>query len=257
MERPFENVNYKEEAIFSSEIFWKYKKISEDNPPPFIMLLCFSDSLFNMMISKYKNKKINGLFGDLRVFKTFNYKIGILGKFGIGGPVTAVLTEDLKQWGVKIVISLGLGSSIQNTVRIGDFIIVEKALRDEGTSFHYESSQEYAFPSEELLKKISTNITFKNLQVHYGSVWTTDAIYRETKSEVLTYQSKNILAVEMETATLYTVGKYCNIQCISIIGVSDSIASLKWEFKNNSDEINKKFLDLLNYVLEYLQNEFI
>lgn len=250
-------MNYEEDVVFSSEIYWKHKKILYSRPTPCIMLLCYNDSLFNLVTSKYKNEKIKGFFGDVRVLKAFNYKIGILGKFGVGGPVTAVLTEDLKQWGVKIIISLGLGASLQKDVNIGDFIIVEKALRDEGTSFHYEPNQEYAFASDELLKKISSNNTFKNIKLHYGSVWTTDAIYRETRSEILTYQSKNILAVEMETATLYTVGKYCNIQCVSIIGVSDSIALLKWEFKNNLDEIINQFLILLDILLEYLQNEFI
>ena len=254
---PVKHINYEEDSIFTSKEFWKFKKVSIKEPVPLIMFLSFSDSLFDLIISNYKNRKINGFFGDLRVFKEFNYNIGILGKFGIGGPVTAVLTEDLKHWGVNMIFSLGFGSSLQPNVQIGDFILVEKALRDEGTSYHYSPPTEYAFATENLISKIKANINFKSYKVHTGTVWTTDAIYRETKTEIQKYQSKNILAVEMETSTLYTVCNYCKIQCFAIICISDSISSLKWEFKNNLDKLNQNFLILLKELLEFLQNEFI
>ena len=257
MDYPFKNVKISKPSIFSSDTYWKYKNISSKYSPPKILLFCYSDSLYELIIKEYKNTKVTGFFGDLRIFKKFKYDIGILGRFGIGGPVTAVLTEDLKKWGVKMIISIGLGSSLQSDVKIGDLILVERAFRDEGTSYHYEPASNYSFSSVNLFNSIYNHSLKQQVQIHKGAVWTTDAIYRETKDEILIYQSEGMLAVEMECASLFSVCNYCSIQCASIICISDSVATLNWEFKNNLDELNDSFLEFIKNLLEYLHNELI
>lgn len=248
---------YDRSSILGPENLFKKKIIFPKLDSPVIIFLLFSDSLFDLIIKNYKNTKVKGFYGDLRLFNDFSGKIGILGKFGIGGPITAVLTENLSFWGVKIIISIGLGSSLVDHIEIGDIILVEKAIRDEGTSYHYEQESKYAYASQILLKKVKDILKQKDISLISGPVWTTDAIYRETKEEVMELRKDTILAVEMESATLFTVAKYCSISSLSIIGISDSISSLEWEFMNNIKEINNKLFDILKIVMEFLNNEFI
>lgn len=252
---PNDKEKYNKESILKPNLLFEKKVISIEETPPNIIILCFSDSLFNLIVNKIKNTKLNGFYGDLRIFKSYKGKIGILGKFGIGGPVTAVLVENLAYWGVKKIISIGLGSSLQKEIQIGDTILVEKAIRDEGTSYHYEEANKYAYVSNDLLFKISNLLQEKNISCYVGPIWTTDAIYRETKEEVSEFQKENVLAVDMESASLYTVGKYCNLSYLSIIGISDSIASLTWEFHNNVDQINESLYNVIKIILEYINDE--
>jgi uridine phosphorylase len=252
--------NYQEKIgkkpILTSEKIFEFKKIPKDFLPPEIILFCFNDELFKLIVKKYKTISIKGFFGELKVFKKFNNRIGIIGKFGIGGPVTAVLLEDLSHWGVKNIISLGFGSSIQSDIAIGQILVIEKAIRDEGTSQHYERSGKYAYASKELLKTISDYFNSKKIQYKKGTIWTTDAIYRETKEEVRQYQNEGVLGVDMESATLFTVAKYTKVQAVSIICVSDSLATLEWKFLNNSKELNRHFLSFLLILMDSLSQEF-
>lgn len=244
-------------SILSAKELFKYKKITPTLPSPIVMFLCFSDSLFECIIKKYQNKQINGFFGDLRLFKIASYKIGILGQFGIGSPVTAVLTEDLHEWGVKILLGIGLGSTIQKTLQIGEFLIIDKALRGDGTSIHYEQDNSFSFASENLLQKIVSSCDFQPINVVIGSSWTTDAIYRETVEKITNYQNLNIQAVEMECASLYTVATYCSMQCLFLLCISDSVADLKWVFKNNIPDLNERFLTIFGILLDYVTHELI
>ena len=59
----------------------------------------------------------------------------------------------------------------------------------------------------------------------------------------------------METASLYTVAQYCNLTHMTIIGISDSIASLSWEFYNNVNQINENLYNVIKIILEYINNE--
>ena len=63
---------------------------------------------------------------------------------------------------------------------------------------------------------------------HEGAVWTTDAIYRETRREVLAHQQKGILAVEMEISALYAVALYRRVDLAGILVVSDELSSSNW-----------------------------
>ena len=252
---PNNKEKYSKPPILYPELLQKNKLISLEFKPPNIIFLCYSDSFFDLIVKKFKNTQLKENFGDLRVLKNNNGKIGILGKFGIGGPVTAVLTENLAYWGVKTIISIGLGSSLQKQIQTGDIILAEKAIRDDGTSYHYEQANKYASAPQNFLNKISNMLSKSNISFYVGPIWTTDAVYRETEDEVIEYQKESIFAVDMETATLYTVGKYCNLSYLSIIGISDSIASLKWEYNNNMDQINENLLNLFNKLLEFLNNE--
>ncbi len=252
---PYNLAKYHKDSILKPEHLFEKKLISIETKSPNLIFLCFSDSFFDLIVKKFKNTKINGIYGDLRIFKSSNGKIGILGKFGIGGPVTAVLTENLAYWGVKTIFTIGLGSSLQEKIKIGDIILVEKAIRDEGVSYHYEEASKYSHGSKDLLNKISNMLSKKDVSFYVGPIWTTDAIYRETKEEVIELQNENVLAVDMEAASFYTVGKFCNITHLSIIGISDSIASLTWEFEKNVDQINENLLIVFSNLLEFLTNE--
>lgn len=62
-----------------------------------------------------------------------------------------------------------------------------------------------------------------------GDIWSTDAIFRETREQVSRYQEQGILAVEMELSALFTVGRFHGIDIAGILVVSDELSTLQWQ----------------------------
>ncbi|NJL59565.1 MAG: nucleoside phosphorylase [Desulfobacteraceae bacterium] len=125
--------------------------------------------------------------------------------------------------------------SISQNVHTGDIVVPDKAFIDEGTSRHYRADETIpAYPSDSLLGKTKSALSQANLSFHQGAVWSTDAIYRETRDKIRKYQDKQVLAVEMEVSALFTVAQFRNAELAAILAVSDELASLTWKpgFRN-------------------------
>ncbi len=87
---------------------------------------------------------------------------------------------------------------------------------------------ETAYPSGHILEETKKAFRDHDLSFHEGLVWSTDAIYRETRKKVEHFQKKGVLAVEMELSALFTVGSCRNVEVTGILVVSDEVATYKW-----------------------------
>ena len=67
-----------------------------------------------------------------------------------------------------------------------------------------------------------------NLDFHEGKVWTTDAIYRETRQKIEQFQKKGALAVEMELSALFSAGRYRGVDVAAVLVVSDEVSTFTW-----------------------------
>ena len=97
------------------------------------------------------------------------------------------------------------------------FVIIDRALRDEGTSYHYAEPSEYGEANAELVAMAVNALKAAGLRVIVGPTWTTDAPFRETAQAIEAAKRRGILAVEMEAAALYTLAKVrqANVLCIA------------------------------------------
>ena len=152
----------------------------------------------------------------------------IIGPF-IGAPYAAILLENLVSWGVREVVFLGWCGAISTEVHTGDIIIPNAAFIDDGTSGNYISAPSCdVAPSFKVQSRLKSTCQNRHLPFHEGPVWSTDAIYRETREKVLHYQAKNALAVEMEASGLLAVGAFRHIDVGCVLVVSDELSSLSW-----------------------------
>ena len=121
---------------------------------------------------------------------------------GYGAPTAVMTLEELIGFGITIFVNLGTAGGLQETMSIGDIVVCERAIRDEGTSYHYLPDAKYAYACPELTAGLHTAIKSKGLPVLTGTSWTTDAPYRETIEEVRLYRAEGVATVEMEAAAL-------------------------------------------------------
>ncbi len=170
----------------------------------------------------------------------------------VGAPYAVMVLENLIAWGAEKIIFVGWCGSISRQAKIGDIIVATSAIIDEGTSGHYRSdARSRSFPSEKMAARLSAELNKIEINFHSGALWTTDAIYRETRRKVETYQRLNAFAVEMEISALFTVAEYRGVDLGALAVVSDELASFKWrpgfkmnEFKRGRQAACKAIKDL-------------
>ena len=158
----------------------------------------------------------------------------------VGAPYAVMVLETLIAWGAQKIFFLGWCGSISEKVKIGDIVVATSAIIDEGTSGHYKNSEtRISFPAKSMLTALNDALRQNQVNFHNGAIWSTDAIYRETRQKVKYFQRQDAIAVEMEISALFTVAKFRGVDLAAMAVVSDELASFKWrpgfkmdEFKN-------------------------
>ncbi len=216
------------------------------NPPDFDYL--------NRLLKSGKSKSHRVLMSHLN-YGFENSSMGLIGPF-IGAPYAVILLESLIVWGVREVVFFGWCGAVSRDVRIGDVIVPDQAFIDDGTSKNYtaETSLE-TFPSASIQNLIKSSLTRNNLRFHEGAIWSTDAIFRETKEKVGFFQKKNALAVEMEAAALFSAGSFRNIDVGCILVVSDDLSSLKWKPGFNDPVFKERRNQVCNIIPNFWNEE--
>jgi uridine phosphorylase len=158
-------------------------------------------------------------------------RVAIIGNFGIGAPDAVIHLEEFIEWGVRKFISVGTAGGLQKELRIGDLVLCERAIRDEGSSHHYLPPSKYARPSPVLTDRVRQALRSLRLKFVSGTSWTIDTPYRETVSEARRYERQGVLTVEMEAAALFAVAKYRKAQVAALFSVSDSLTEFPWRPK--------------------------
>jgi uridine phosphorylase len=145
-----------------------------------------------------------------------------------GASNCVALAEELTSFGMKQALFVGYCGSLQQGVRAGDIIVSTEAIREEGTSFHYLPSDISAQPHQGVQAVVLDCLRRNKIPYHQGVIWTTDAIYRETKGKVKRYQDKGVLGVEMELAALFAFGMAQKVAVGGVLVVTDELFSGKW-----------------------------
>ena len=142
--------------------------------------------------------------------------------FGMGSPMAATMMDLLTAIQPKAVLFLGKGGGLKKKNKIGDLILPIAAIRGEGTSNDYLPAEVPALPSFALQKAISTTIRDHSRDYWTGTVYTTNRrVWEHDKSFKKYLKTLRAMAVDMETATIFTTGFANKIPTGAILLVSD------------------------------------
>lgn len=154
--------------------------------------------------------------------------IGVYGEFGIGAPMTAAVVETLAALDVDTVMILGGCGTLQRDVDGSEALVIEDAIRDEGTSYHYLDPGQRARADPSVVAGLQEAARSADVPFRVGSTWTTDAIYRETVPEVEQYANQGVLAVEMEVAALLAVADFHDLHAGALLAAFDGVRPEEW-----------------------------
>lgn len=147
---------------------------------------------------------------------------------GIGGPLCGGMMEEAIALGVKRIMFCGGGGALKK-MPVGHCIVVEDAIRDEGTSYHYaKPSAEISVPKS-IVSTIESYLTHIQVPFVTGKVWTTDAFYRETKDRVARRKQAGAILVEMEQASLIAIAEFRKVKYGAICYAGDDLTNDVWD----------------------------
>jgi AMP nucleosidase len=166
--------------------------------------------------------------------------------FSIGSPNAALIIEILATSDPKAVLFLGLTGGLHRSLKVGDFILPTAAIRDEGASRHFMPPQVPAMPTFKIQKFVSQIIVERGLDYRTGVIHTTDYRFWEfdEKFKAQLYEER-VLGIDMETATLFSVGFASKVPVGALLLVSDlPLTKDGIKTKKSANAVFKQFTDL-------------
>ena len=137
---------------------------------------------------------------------------------GMGGPSTAIGVEELANIGVEAMIRIGSCGALRSGIKLGDLVIVNGAVRDDGASNAYIDKAFPAIPDTELLMDVIQAAKAMEYPYHVGIGRSHDCLYGDPKENLDTYWgSKGVISSDMETSTLFVVGSLRGVKTASIL----------------------------------------
>src|SRR5262245_36586190 len=147
---------------------------------------------------------------QLDAFRLGGRTVGVIG-CAVGAPFAVLVAEELFASGCRFLLSLTSSGQITASGPTPYFVIIDRALRDEGTSHHYAAPADYAHADAALVARAAAALKALPQSVFVGATWTTDAPFRETATAIESARREGILAVEMEAAALYTFARAADV----------------------------------------------
>jgi uridine phosphorylase len=184
----------------------------------------------------------------LDTFALAGQTIGIVG-CAVGAPFAVLVAEELFASGCRLLISITSAGQIVPAGVPPYFVIIDRALRDEGTSHHYAAPSEYGEADKNLVAMAVAALDTRKIPAVVGSSWTTDAPFRETAEAVESARSKGVLAVEMEAAALYTFARAAGVKVLCIAHVTNTMGQAGQDFEKGEADGTADALRLLEAIV--------
>ena len=175
--------------------------------------------------------------------------IGVLGR-AVGSSFAVLVAEQLFAAGCKLLLSITSAGQIVPQGNPPYFVLIEKALRDEGTSHHYRPPASYATLDASLRRQLQGGFSDVPVPVHGGASWTTDAPYRETEPAIAAAREEGVLAVEMEAAALYAFAAARERPVVCFAHVTNQMAMEEGDFEKGEADGVRDALALTTAAIE-------
>jgi uridine phosphorylase len=189
---------------------------------------------------------------DLYTFEFAGQHVGIIG-CAVGAPFAVLIAEELFASGCRLLISITSAGQITPVGTPPYFVVIDRALRDEGTSYHYAAASEYSQADAQLVAEAARALESKRIDAFTGPSWTTDAPFRETAEAIAAARSKGILAVEMEAAALYAFARAMNKSVLCLAHVTNTMAIAEQDFEKGEADGTVDALRVLEAIIAELR----
>lgn len=227
---------YEDESVFDPENLLREARRQKNIPAGQVPAICILDPDGDIVrhLVDAGEAEVNPYWAcyhtTLYDFEHEGIKFGIIG-CAVGASYAVLIAEELFVSGCQLLISVTSSGVIVPKQQAPYFVLIERALRDEGTSYHYLPPSDYSKLNNELLELLTDAFSGLSIAVDRGATWTTDAPFRETAAAVEYAKSEGILAVEMEASALYAFAEVKQKSVICFAHVTNQMGNIEGDFE--------------------------
>ena len=162
----------------------------------------------------------------------------------VGAPSAAAFLEEVYALGVEITIMFGSCGVLDGSIEDSQIIIPNSAIRDEGLSYHYIPASDEIEVNSKYVSEFINLLDEINMKYTIGKVWTTDAIYRETREKMKRRKAQGCVCVDMECSAMAAVAKFRNKEIFHFFYAEDNLDSDEWDRRSLGSDlgIDKKYV---------------
>lgn len=171
---------------------------------------------------------------DLWEWENGGRRFGVIGR-AVGAPFAVLVAEQLFVSGCELLISIASAGEIATGLRKPSYMLIDRALRDEGTSYHYLPPEPYISADAGLVELAAGAAKSICLPLSLGTSWTTDAPFRETAASIAERRSQGIQTVEMEAAALLAFARARDVPVICIAHITNALGQVDGDFAKGED----------------------
>ena len=248
-----ENKHFDRMAVFRPENLMRETRRQKGLPPGTIPQVCVLDpdgDIIGHLLRRGEAERDPAwacYHTTLYRFNRGGFALGIIG-CAVGGPFAVLLAEQLFVSGCELLISITSAGQILPVRDPPYFVLIEKALRDEGTSHHYLPPTRYVELLPEVNECISGPVEDFTPSVERGTAWTTDAPYRETQEAIDAARGEGVLAVEMEAASLYAFAQAKKKPVVCFAHITNNMGLRAGDFEKGEEDWSVTSLRLVEAV---------
>lgn len=252
---------HEKHSVFRPENLLREARRQKGIPNGNVPKICILDPDGDIVryLKKHEKVSINKCWAcyhtELYNFEYEGRQFGIIG-CAVGASFAVLLAEQLFASGCKLLISITSAGQISDSQDLPRFVIIEKALRDEGTSYHYLPPDTYSYLNQAIfhaLKETLKQVEKKN--IGFGTSWTTDAPYRETAEAINHMKLLGIDCVEMESSALYAFSQAKQLVVVCIAHLTNSMAQLEGDFEKGEEFGSIDSLKVIRFIAESIDSD--
>ncbi|MBC8136051.1 MAG: nucleoside phosphorylase [Fibrella sp.] len=234
-----ENKNYAAPSVFSPEGLLREARRQKQLPEQPVPAICLLDPDGDI-VRQLSGDGTASLCPAWACYHTsmhrFTYdglEIGVVG-CAVGSAFAVLVAEQMFASGCELLLSVTSSGQITPVTDPPYFILIDRAVRDEGTSYHYLPPSEHShLPAllSPVLGEATSALAEKGFAVLQGATWTTDAPFRETAEAIEHHRQNGVVAVEMEAAALYAFAEARQKSVICVAHVTNQMANISGDFE--------------------------
>lgn len=213
---------------------------------PKIAITCFARQTFDRLLSELGGTVIahsSMANMDVPVYKVmYKDKEFALFMSDVGAASCVALLEDVYAMGIQTIVMFGTCGVLEQSIEDCSVIIPTSAIRDEGTSCHYEPASDEINVNVKYIDKFTDILDKMGCSYTLGKVWTTDGIYRETRKKTERRKEQGAICVDMECAAVTALAKFREKEVFQFFYAADNLDSDYWDKRSlsNSDKLIEK-----------------
>ncbi|KAA3657183.1 MAG: purine-nucleoside phosphorylase [Calditrichaeota bacterium] len=196
-------------------------------------VLCFFQEVLSRLSQKVPFKQIARHRSEMGTHPLWEFELNgkRIAAFhpGLGDAYAAGMFEEVIARGCRKFIAVGSCGVLDDSITMGHALVPDRAVRDEGASFHYLPPAREVDASPEAVAAIENVLKRRDVPYIRTKTWTTAGFYRETQTRMHRRKQEGCLTVEMEAASLFAVAKFRNVTIGQLLYSGDSLAGEAWD----------------------------